>query len=326
MTISATIIADSISSTNRITTYELEYPRFIHAEFMTHRLFSRNAASSRAIPIAASIKLIEDDIAMPVHWGKNQPGMSAKEECTELVKYRSFLFFRKSYTAVAFWKFASKSAIKLAKALAAAGFHKQIVNRILEPFSHIKVVATATEFENFFWLRDHKDAQPEIAVLATTMLDALNDSTPIPLKSGSWHLPYYMNGYWIPSTYQMSLFGDDTDNIVDEFGNTLADAIAISSSCSAQTSYRKTDSSMEKALAIYDRLVGGMPPHFSPFEHQATPIEENATFETDDYITHIDRAGNAWCGNFKGWNQYRQLLMQKLNIEAMTSKPPKELL
>lgn len=320
MTISASIVADSIAANGtRIVTFELEYPRFIHSEFMTHRVFSRNAASSRAIPIAASIKLIEDDIAMPIHWGKNQPGMSAKEECTELVKYKRFLFFKKSYTAVAFWKFASKSVIKLAKALAAAGFHKQIVNRLLEPFSHIKVVVTSTEYENFFWLRDHKDAQPEIAKLASIMKSLYDSSTPIRLNDGDWHLPYYLDGYWAPSA-QQALFDE-----VDQDGNTLAQAIAISSSCCAQVSYRKTDSTLEKAIAIYDRLVGGMPPHFSPFEHQATPIEAGATFESNTDITHIDRAGNAWCGNFKNWTQYRQILMQKLNIEPMTSKPPENL-
>ena len=87
MTITAKVICDSICkhSKIRITTLELEYPRFIHSEFMTHRMFSRNASSSRAIPVARQIEMIKEDPAMPIHWGKNQPGMQAKEENTALV-------------------------------------------------------------------------------------------------------------------------------------------------------------------------------------------------------------------------------------------------
>ena len=65
--IKAKIIADSINSKRcRLTSWVLEYPRFIHAEIMIHRVFSRNAASSRAIPTEKIIQNIIDDPAMPV--------------------------------------------------------------------------------------------------------------------------------------------------------------------------------------------------------------------------------------------------------------------
>src|ERR1700693_1578480 len=83
MTVSAKIVADSVGQAGqRITTMQLRYPKFIHGEFMTHRVFSRNASSSRAIPVERLIQDVIDDPAMPVFWGKNQKGMQAKEELT----------------------------------------------------------------------------------------------------------------------------------------------------------------------------------------------------------------------------------------------------
>lgn len=297
MTISAKIIADSICNGHRITTFELEYPRFIHAEFMTHRLFSRNAASSRAIPVATQIALIRDTPAEPVHWGKNQPGMSAKEELDPTTKAGAINQWRKFANDAAF---ASESLMNI-------GVHKQIANRIMEPFAHIKVVCTATEYDNFFYLRCHKDAQPEIQHLAELMYAEYTKSKPVELKPGEWHVPYYRNGYWTPRN-------DD---------ESLEDALAISSSCCAQVSYRKLDDSLEKAKDIYKRLVDSKPVHASPFEHQGTPMEEayfcddeqvllncntdNGTLDSEG-ITHFDRRGYAWSGNFRGWIQHRQLI------------------
>lgn len=303
MTISAKVIADSISEIckTRITTFELEYQRFIHAEFMTHRLFSRNAASSRAIPIATAIKLILSNIAKPIHWGKNQPGMSAKEECTAPIMLPAGELGGDpdAFTREQWWDKACHEAIFYAERFNEAGYHKQIVNRLLEPFTHIKVVVTATDYDNFYWLRDHPDAQPEIQALARQMLRAVNASTPIELKAGEWHTPYFGNGYWKPS---------------DDNKYSLQDALAISASQCAQVSYRKADDSLEKARSIYARLVESEPVHASPFEHQATPInyEKDPVFgfrhNWDEGITHVDRYNNAWSGNFMDWIQYRQLI------------------
>lgn len=303
MTISAKIIAISIAPNGQmIVTWELEYQRFIHGEFMTHRLFSRNAASSRAIPVSTIIAQVSDNPAMPIHFGKNQSGMQAAEELSPVlqigVKWA--------------WRMAAKAAVKWAETMVKLGLHKQATNRILEPFQTMKTVMTATCMDNFFWLRNHPDAQPEIRELARLMWEALQEALPnaARLKAGEWHVPYYGQGLWKP--YED--FG--TGVFIDQFGHTLEDALAISSSCCAQVSYRKLDDTLEKAQMVYKRLVDSEPVHASPFEHQATPImvpdfycgdcQEQAEWE--DGVTHVDRNGKFWSGNFVGWVQHRQLI------------------
>ena len=272
--ITARVIADSIYKSHRITTMELEYPRFIHSEFMTHRLFSRNAASSRAIPQARVIEQIRTNHASPIHWGANQSGMQANHELSGIRKWFAKII----------WRSATKLAVFMARLMGYVGLHKQVANRILEPFQHIKVVVTATEWENFFWLRDHKDAQPEIQLLAKRMKDAMVFSKPKRLKVGEWHLPYV------------------SDEEVKRYG--VEKAKQLSASLCAQASYRSTDRTMEKAQAIYKRLISGSRVHASPFEHQATPATKN----TPHGVTHTDTDGVKWSGNFKGWVQHRQQL------------------
>lgn len=273
----------------KIVTFELDYWRAIHAEFMTHRLFSRNAASSRAIPIAKMLEMVSESPAGPLEWGANQPGMQAKVV---------FSGWRKA-TAIWAWNIAAKAAVNSAKILDKCGLHKQIVNRVLEPFCNIKVVITSTEFENFFWLRNHPDAQPEIKELARLMWEQYNEVKFKMLDPGQWHVPYYQEGYWI-----------EVRDGLDKFGSTLADALAISSSCSAQVSYRKLDDTLEKARMVYGRLVESEPVHASPFEHQATPLRVCLNQDPFDVegITHIHKDMGAGSGNFYGWIQHRQLI------------------
>lgn len=297
--ITAKIIADSYSAINgkRITTFELTYPRFIHSELMTHRLFSRNAMSSRAVPIEKMCDQVCDSPAEPIHWGKNQPGMQAKEELegTPLSLVQGM------------WREVAQQSSLVARYMSDEGAHKQIVNRILEPFQLMKTVLTSTEFDNFFWLRKHEDAQPEIKELAERMYEQLewNKCLTIELDAGDWHTPYYEAGYWLKE--------DETP---------LEDALAISSSCCAQVSYRLLDDSIEKARKVYQRLAESTPVHASPFEHQATPMDYSDKWDcTDDGVnvpklthsweegvTHCDKQGNLWSGNFKSWVQYRQLI------------------
>ena len=187
--ITAEIIEHSISPSGvEIITWVLEYPRFIHSEFMTHRMFSRNSASSRAIPIERMIQTIQENPAIPVHWGKNQSGMQAKEELQGI----------ELEAAQDEWKYAMNSAILHSSRLHKIGVHKQIANRVTEPYQHMKVVMTTTEHTNWFWLRDHSDAQPEIGGveggLAKVMKKAYNASTPVQLYPGMWHLPYVNTG------------------------------------------------------------------------------------------------------------------------------------
>lgn len=344
MTIEAKIIADSIGPNGkRITTFELEYPRFIHSELMTHRVFSRNAASSRAIPVWRSIELANEHMAMPIHWGRDQPGMSAREECNELFEEHmpylsedgkevifgldgNVLTYPVFLTREQMWGRARDAAVEIATRFKENKYHKQIVNRLLEPFTHIKLIVTSTEYDNWFWLRHHADAQPEIYALAEAMENAYANALhgPHQLLVGQWHVPYYMEGVWVPEnsiskSVEHHLI-PPVESLVDRYGHTLQEALAISSSCCAQVSYRKLDDSLEKANNVYQRLVASMPPHFSPFEHQAHAVDSSVDFNTQG-ITHLDKRGNYWSGNFQGWVQHRQLIMDKLEIQSMTSKP-----
>lgn len=302
MTIDAKIIAHSVAPNGQqIVTFELQYPRFILAEFNTHRIFSRNSASSRAIPVATIIKQVRDDPAMPIHFGRNQSGMQAKEELTgdELRLTKDC------------WKAAGHQAANHAEFMAELGAHKQVANRILEPFQTMKTVMTATCMDNFFWLRNHADAQPEIKELARLMWEALQASTPNELEPGDWHVPYYNSGVWKANSTVRSTEGAYP---VDVFGHSLENALAISSSCCAQVSYRKLDDTLEKAQMVYKRLVDSEPVHASPFEHQGSPIEEQKHTIYDvreswpEGVTHMDRKGKLWSGNFIGWIQHRQLI------------------
>jgi len=293
--ITAKIIADSINEAgNRMTTMEIEYPRFILAELNTHRMLSKNSASSRAIPVKAMHEFINNSPAEPVFWGKNQPGMQAKEEVSGT-----------DYTDAQFiWSRARQDAIHWAWALAdRVGVHKQIANRITEPWMTMKTVISGTEWKNLWWLRAHADAQPEFHELAIKMRDAYIASYPTLLKPGEWHVPY------------VNVYRSMADNELiysDLAGQRLSvdQAKIISASCCAQVSYRKNDDSFEKAEKIFRQLIESQPCHASPVEHQATPMASPDSF-IDLGTTHIDRSGRAWSGNLKGWVQHRKLINEE---------------
>ncbi|MCY1202254.1 Thymidylate synthase ThyX [compost metagenome] len=259
MSIEAKVIAKSVSVKGKvITTFQLRYPRFIHAEFMTHRMFSRNASSSRAIPVAKIIEQIRNEPAMPIHWGANQAGMQAHAELEGFLRN----------DCVQAWRDAARQAANIAEYMVERGLHKQVANRILEPFAHISVIVTATEWANFFELRDHPDAQPEIRALAQEMLKAdhfynhaslvgtrvLQSPGSDYLDARCWHLPY----------------------ITEAERNSLADRAdmlcAMSAARCARVSYLTHDGQEPdegKDLALFQRLVGSAPLHASPIEHQA---------------------------------------------------------
>jgi len=160
---------------------EVRYPRFIPSEALTHRVFSRNAASSRAIPIKKMIDAVRNDPAMPTGWGLDACGMQAMQEIDSSARA----------AAEAEWRHALDDALAHAERLTAPdiNLHKQLVNRILEPFAWITVIITATEWANFFTQRTHEDAQPELKHLADMMLEAYRASTPRSLAIGEWHTP-----------------------------------------------------------------------------------------------------------------------------------------
>lgn len=295
--ISAKILADSVSPNGvRMTTMEIEYPRFILAELNTHRMLSKNSASSRAIPVKTMHEHIRNHPATPVHWGKNQPGMQAKAELAD----------NDLADAKFIWRRAMEDALHWAWALAdRVGLHKQIANRITEPWMTMKTVISGTEWRNFFWLRAHADAQPEIHQLAVAMWDAYNASTPQPLQPGEWHVPY-VNTLRNPS---------GTIVYTDSDGEPISAETAriISASCCAQVSYRKNDDSIEKAQKIFDQLINSQPCHASPVEHQATPMDlrTTANYEPETWepgVTHVSANGDLWSGNLRSWIQHRKLI------------------
>lgn len=286
--ITATVVQDSLSNGVRITTLELEYPRFIHAEVLTHRQFSRNSASSRAVPVEDMLSLVSSNPAQPVWWGKQQSGMQAWEEIDD------------PSVAETYWNAARYSALDYAETLKGLGLHKQIVNRITEPFQMIRVVLTATEFSNFFQLRDHPDAQPEIRTLARAMARAMQESKPMQLHAGDWHVPYVTRRQ---DESGQVFYGDDV--VLDR-----ASARLVSASCCAQVSYRRADKSLEKAERIAKRLLQARPWHASPFEHQATPMRSGSFLDIEKGVTHMDTHNQLWSANFRKWIQHRQLLEQ----------------
>lgn len=271
MTITARVIADSTSIYGkRITTLELEYPRYIHAELLTHRVFSRNAASSRAVPVTKAIELALANMVEPIRWGTNQAGMQASAENLTGDRLES---------ARKIWRHMAEVCAAGAQELAALGLHKQWANRPTEWFSHIRTVVTATEWDNFFELRCHKDAQPEFQALANAIRDAREGSAPTRILEGEWHVPY------------VDCYRDNSGVLHYGAGGelSLSDALKVSASCCAQVSYRRLDDSVEKAREIYQRLVESRPVHASPFEHCATPLGDP----------------QEQCRNFRGWYQYR---------------------
>lgn len=257
--ITAKILKDSITEQgDRVTTFELEYPRYILAELNTHRVFSRNTASSRAIPYDKMIQSILDTNNMPM-WTANKAGMQG-----DLITDKELLTECNSL-----WYEARQRAIYFARKLYQLGVHKQNFNRLLEPFQTVKTILTATEFYNFFKLRIHKDAMPEIRVLANEMKKAMDESKPDLLLEDDWHLPYI--------------------TIEDLKNYSLDTCKKISVSCCAQVSYRKLDTTLEKALSIYDKLVSGDIIHGSAFEHICRPLNK----------------GEKQVGNLIGFRQFR---------------------
>lgn len=304
--ITAKVIQDSVCTrtATRITTFELEYPRFIHSEFMTHRMLSRNAASSRAIPISKLVKLVETRPARPIEWGKNIKGMQATEQ----------LDFPQLLEASTLWDNIARITCGVARKFDSLQLHKQISNRILEPYQMIKVVCTATTYDNFFHLRKHPDAQPEIKELATVMWDACNKSSPVGLAKGEWHVPYILReDSELGLQYYIWEEQDNLEKQIVKTHLTKEQAIMISASCCAQVSYRILNTDIAKARDIFQRLVESKPVHASPLEHQATPMTNltNSCSSCESWekgVTHSDRQGRMWSGNFLYWIQHRQLI------------------
>lgn len=300
-----------------IYTIRLRYPRIIHGEIMTHRVFSRNARSSRAVPVRTMLLETTTIPFIPWHWGANQKGMQASEECNETVWIQSALMPLNGYayghssdwdgeitekTGVLredAWLIARDRAVQSAEAFMDAGYHKQNVNRLLEPFSWIDTLITATDWENFLHLRDHKDAEPHLQDLARLVKQAIEECDIHQLDFGQWHLPY--------------ITAEDIKWAVSECeahqGPSEIDLLApLSAARCARISYKPFDgdASYDAEMKRYNSLVTSERIHASPLEHQA---------KADVKVPHYEIAGDLedWKdkklhGNLRGFIQFRKTI------------------
>ena len=245
MTTTAKILCDSVNPKGvRLTTLELYFPRFILAQLNTYGMFSRNAQSSRAIPVSRLIEMVRADPVVP-SFGANQRGMVAGGPLDErAVKYARIA-----------WLGAMGFAIAAADRLSSLNVHKEAVNRVLEPFAHIRVILSATQWQNFFRQRLAHDAQPEMQALARAIKEAMDASTPRALKAGEWHLP----------------LTDERDA-----GHSLEEQIRLSTARCARVSYLTHDGKRDPFadFALYDFLKEHL--HLSPFEHPAKAMNDTA--------------------------------------------------
>lgn len=282
-----TVLADSITEEGvRLISFDTLYYRGIHAEMMTHRVFSRNSASSRAIPVMKMVEKVLDDPYVPTYWGAHQAGMQAHGEIDNPSDAKK-AWWRGSIKAVdtamsllfgyewdktakeigvreAFYEFKGR------KPSPEVAVHKQIVNRVLEPYLWHRVVISGTDFSNFFDLRVHEDADPAIYQIAYLMKVAYELSIPEPMDTDNWHTPLIT---W-----------EERDQL------SLEDALKVSAARCARTSYLTHTGTrdFEKDLELFDKLVTGKP-HLSPLEHVARPLTDS-----DEQM-----------GNFTGWVQLR---------------------
>lgn len=289
--IKADIVTDSISPEGiRLITMKLRYPWMIHGELMTHRVFSRNASSNRAVPLAKMLEEVRSDSlrAEPEFWGAEQRGMSPGGELSDewYPAGHEFNWHRNPKAhARNTWKEAAEAAADKAALLGKIGAHKSLANRLLMPFTHANVIVTSTEWDNFFGLRLHADADPTMRALAVAMWEVKKVSVPKLLQPGQWHLPF-------------------VDNLITP----IKIGIRVSVSRCARVSYESFEtgkrSTVAEDLKLYDRLVGAQPLHASPAEHQATP-DERAPYAGggSPYWRNEEQHGN-----LRGWRQHRQML------------------
>ncbi len=301
--ISAKIIADSVNELgDRLTTFVLVFPRIVLAEFNTHRVFSRNSASSRAIPFEKMLKMVKENPFIPIKWMKEHKGMQGSDyfENNDIIKSENDL--------LQLWLLARDKAVESANQLSQYGLTKQVCNRILEPFMWHTVIVTSNDYENFFALRAHGAAEIHIQKLAYEMLDVYNSSTPNILSPGQWHIPFG------------DQFDDERiDKLMPEIQPAslnwymeMMDAIKVKVATArcARVSYLNFEGKddYEADVKLHDSLL--TMGHFSPFEHCAKAMSKDEVYRSER-IELIDGAyskSQGWSGNLKGFIQYRKFI------------------
>jgi thymidylate synthase ThyX len=279
--ISARVVAHTCNDYHDIDliTLELVYPRFIHSELMTHRVFSRNAASSRAIPTPKQLEAVRETPAMPERFGANQKGMQDDghdhDAPVELLDRRGRIL---PCTPAEAWVDAAETAAEYALAFHSAGYHKQVANRLIEPFVWMKTLVTSTEWDNFFELRDHEAADPTFQELASQMGLVIRLSEP---RYATHHLPY--------------ISGEE----FEEFGHCPKLLMMASANRCKRVSYNTFDGkrlSIEEEASECQDMIDATPRHASPLEHPAVVLHSS----------------DLHSGNFRGWWQFRQIVEKQL--------------
>ena len=335
------IVADSANSFgDRLTSLVLTYPRIIHSEMMTHRMFSRNASSSRAVPVDKMIKAVRENTFCPFEFQKSHKGMQGSEYFTGADRQE----------CINLWLESAELALQQAEKMKAKCISKQIINRILEPYQYYTVLITGSKegWQNFFnlrcpsykligldeenvksrkewlekiqfssalhpsmypktdveWLQINKgQAEIHIMDLAEKIYDAVNESTPKQLQAGEWHIPM------ISDLESLKLSTDDQ--------------IKLSVGRAANTSYTvvgdEKELTLEHAIKIHDKCVELV--HSSVFEHCARAMsdEEYKVFIKGKNIGTIapylfDDISKGWCNNLKGFIPYRYFIDNKIEI------------
>jgi hypothetical protein len=330
----AKIIKDSVCHGQRLTTMQLTHPRIVHAEFNTHCMFARNASSSRAIPFKKVLEKVNNDPFIPEHWGINQSGMQAFAELEGLKRER----------AIEKWLEARNASVRIATEMAAdkcppckgtgrweldsdfgttpktilcqvcggdglgLNVHKQIVNRLLEPWSWITVCATgdAAAWSNYFALRCHPDAQPDIQKQAYMAQKEYYESTPQPLEPGQWHCPYIkFEEFDEIRQWENLQYETDGPAATAMFG-TLPAIVLISTGRCARTSYLTQEGTRDfgEDIKLHDRLRYHTPLHASPFEHVCI-----ATGDDQRYAKYV------------GWKSYRHFLPKEYVTDFQPNHP-----
>lgn len=246
-----------------ITTMHIRVPRIIWPEILTHRVLSRNARSSRAVPERVMLEEIQRDPFVPWHWTRIQQGMQGEAgHDNPVVLLNPKTDLEEIHSNERAWLLARDSALGYAKAFAGAGYHKQIFNRIVEPYMWIDGLITTVTWNNLLWLRDDDAAEPHLRDIAVAIKQVLDSAKPQQLDDGDWHLPYIAAADYAAAADRFPRMSQQNEWLRK-----------ISAARCARMSYVpfNGEASYEAELQRYLRLTSDARLHASPMEHQATP-------------------------------------------------------
>lgn len=316
MDISAKIISASIGKESgvKIITMEVEQVRCALAEFNTHRVITKNGASSRAVPVKKMIEALRRNHHRPLQWLRNQPGMVATTVMSD----------EDAAECDHIWSEAMEDAIRHALRLDGLNVSKQYVNRLLEPFMMTRTLATSTKWANFYKLRDEKGALPEFRDLAQKMKEAADKAEFVERSwkepVGGWHLPFidpddFDIARWeVGDGYEPPAIIPTKVPPLTARGLPYANAglrmkemralLTMSAARCCRLSYRTLDnqpSNLAKDTETFLKLATD-PLHASPMEHQAFALQS----KEQNWLT----------GNLHGWMQFRKIMPNEAIDEA----------